>query len=252
MEFGQTWDDDTLTTNLLGIHIANEIVPGLMTEHLRVKLKRGLQRLRINPTSLIGWVIAINNLVLSSIWFAIALWVGSDSKLKGHEKEITKFLRSKQGRRKHHRGEKFILQFLVKVDGRAWGSIHSVVASSTYRQVYFVGAIVGYSPTIGYLMSLFGNCLLNGGVQLTSVGLSFHATPYQRRAQTFGSTFTALGITSRRTLFPQHRQTNQSSVHPGVDPAYGASNPYKSQLQNANSTTPPQQRNRFILSCHEC
>lgn len=46
----------------------------------------------INPTSLIGRVTAINNLKLSLVWVAIALLVGSDSDLKGYEKEITKFL----------------------------------------------------------------------------------------------------------------------------------------------------------------
>lgn len=81
LHFGWTWEDDFLATKLLGIHIADEIVPGRMTTQLRVKLERGLQQLRINPRSLIGRATAINNLILSSLWFAIALWVGSDEDL---------------------------------------------------------------------------------------------------------------------------------------------------------------------------
>lgn len=112
MEYGWTWDDDLSATKLLGIHIADEIIPGLMAEQLRVKLERGLQRLRINPMLLIGRVTGINNLVLSSLWFAIALWVGSDAELKGFKKVITRFLWSGLGRRKRHRVAEFVL-FLV-------------------------------------------------------------------------------------------------------------------------------------------
>lgn len=42
MEHGWIWDDNLLRTRLLGIHISDEIVPGLMVEHLRVKLENGL------------------------------------------------------------------------------------------------------------------------------------------------------------------------------------------------------------------
>lgn len=55
------------TIKFIGIHIADKIVPGLMHEQLSLKLERGLQRLQINPTSLIGRVLAINNLILSSL-----------------------------------------------------------------------------------------------------------------------------------------------------------------------------------------
>lgn len=109
LDYGWSWEDDITATKLLGIHIDDEIVHGLMTKKIKVKLERGLQRLKINPTSLIGRVIAINNLILSSIWFAIALWVGSDFELKGYEKEITKFMWSCQRRRKKHKVAEFIL-----------------------------------------------------------------------------------------------------------------------------------------------
>lgn len=116
LHFGWTWEDDFLATKLLGIHIADEIVPGRMTTQLRVKLERGLQQLRINPRSLIGRATAINNLILSSLWFAIALWVGSDEDLWAFEKEITRFLWFGQGRGKWYCVAKFII-YLLKQEG---------------------------------------------------------------------------------------------------------------------------------------
>lgn len=104
-----------MAKKLLGIHIAEEIMLGVMQE-LRVKLERGLQQLQINPTSLIGRVTTINNLILSSLWFVVALWVGLDSELKAYEKEITRFLWSEQGQRKRHRVVEFIL-YLLRENG---------------------------------------------------------------------------------------------------------------------------------------
>lgn len=103
----------TTPSKLIRIHIADKIILGLMTEQLRVKLERGLYRLRINPMSLIGRVTTINNLALGSIFYAIALWVGLDVELKGYEKEITRFLWLGQGCRKWHRVVEFIL-FLLR------------------------------------------------------------------------------------------------------------------------------------------
>lgn len=88
-----------------------------MAEQIRVKLERGLLRLRSNPTSLIGRATAINNLLLNSLWFAIVLWVGSDAELRSYEEEITCFLWSGQGRRKRHRVSEYILFLLRQMGG---------------------------------------------------------------------------------------------------------------------------------------
>lgn len=73
LDYGWIWEDKFSASKLLGIHIAEEIVLGLMTKQLRIKLERGLQRLRLNPASLIGRATTINNLILSSLWFTIVL-----------------------------------------------------------------------------------------------------------------------------------------------------------------------------------
>lgn len=70
----------------------------------------------INPTSLIGRITTINNLLLNSLWFSIALWVGSDSELKAYEKEIIRFLWSRQGWRKRHRVVRAVL-YLLRQEG---------------------------------------------------------------------------------------------------------------------------------------
>lgn len=67
--------------------------------------------------SLIGRVTTINNLILSSSWFAMALWVGSDVELKAYEKVITHFLWLGQGRRKRHRVAEYIIHLLHKDGG---------------------------------------------------------------------------------------------------------------------------------------
>lgn len=136
--FGWTWEVDVSTTiKLLGIHIADEIVPGLMTKQLKIKLERGLQWLHINPTSLIERVTAINNLILSCLWFAIALWVGTNSILKAYKKEITRFLWSGQGQRKRHCVAELIL-YLLRQEG-GLGVLHSTPMVGSSRKVHYVG-----------------------------------------------------------------------------------------------------------------
>lgn len=71
-----TWEEDANATKLLGFPTSSNFSTDQMEQQIQLKISTSIGKLQHRQLSLAGRVVAVNSLILGSIWYLLTLWVG--------------------------------------------------------------------------------------------------------------------------------------------------------------------------------